>query len=44
MSSVWSASMSNGIGDLACHICLSADTLTARDEGRVKTVQEKATE
>lgn len=30
MSSVWSASMSNGTSDLACHMCLSADTLTGR--------------
>lgn len=31
MSSVWSASMSNGGGDLACHMCLSAYELTGRD-------------
>lgn len=37
MSSVWSASMSNGVSDLACHMCLSADELTGRDAGRVAT-------
>lgn len=39
MSSVWSASMSNGGGDLACHMCLSAYKLTGRD---VQTVQEES--
>lgn len=34
MSSVWSASMSNGVSDLACHMCLSAYELTGRDGGR----------
>lgn len=37
MSSVWSASMSNGVSDLACHMCLSAYKLTGRGGGRVRS-------
>lgn len=30
MSTVWSASMSNSVSDLACHMCLSAYELPGR--------------
>jgi len=40
MSSVWSAGMSNGISDLACHMCLPACMLIRQDEGLVQTTHE----
>lgn len=41
MSSVWSASMSNGVSDLACHMCLSAYKLTGWAGGCVRAIQEE---
>lgn len=44
MSSVWSASIANGVGDLACHMCLSAYKLTGWDRDCVDSTRGKQLE